>query len=159
MLTDTFVFQLSHTQTWTDCGHTAAANRISPAVTVFYLLQVITLSALYTSSSLVRSWPWCSPCWCTVKFCALRSTWTDPRPAAHWHVMGCLITNSLGISVWVTRSYRQPTPSNQNHQWTVSGDSMKRRSRHRMISTVGCLCISPMNIFNIALCHISKALF
>lgn len=28
-------------------------------------------------SSPIRSWPWCSPCWCTAKLCVLRSIWTD----------------------------------------------------------------------------------
>lgn len=67
---------------------------------VFISWQVISLFDLCNSSSLVRSWPWCSPCWCTVKFCVLRSTWTDCRTAVDWPEMERPIANCSGISIY-----------------------------------------------------------
>lgn len=66
----------------------------------FIFWQVMIWFYLYISTSLVRSWPWYSQCWCTVKFIAPRSTWTDCTPAVHWLVMGRLITISSGISIY-----------------------------------------------------------
>lgn len=67
---------------------------------VFISWQFISLFDLCNSSSLVRSWPWCSPCWCTVKFCVLRSTWTDCRTAVDWPEMERPIANCSGISIY-----------------------------------------------------------
>ncbi len=78
---------------------------------VFLLWQGIIVFDLNTSSSsscsslLVRSWLWCSPCWCTVKFCVLRSTWTDCRPADHWPTMERLITQLLLGSQYTPQSW------------------------------------------------------
>ena len=49
--------------------------------------QQVTLFWPYSFCSLVRYWPWCSPCWCTVKFCVPRRTWTENGRAVRWPVM------------------------------------------------------------------------